>query len=405
MRNAVIGLIIGIVAGIVLGTTVIAPRLAHNVKQEIGLAEPAKPAAAKQTSEKSAEKKTTIADKSAVQADPASAEVPPKPAAEKPASQRIDMASAYPEGLAGHGELARRLEKTVWRISDGALDVRFHPPGALVKDAEALNAVISGAVDAYFADMDSLVKRDPAMTLLAGPPFGASVAAYLGWMTAGGGENLDSRLGELGLAGTLCGIVPHAAGGWFKKPMKTAEDFKGKRLRATGIAAELYKRLGADVVGFSYAETLIAMESGLLDGAQMSAPHIDLALGAARAGWTYYVPGWRVPARVFVFVMPAQKWAALTEVQRTQIGIACSDNIQHAIATGEALQFEALKKILMAGADVQPWPAEVTTAMGNAWEEIAQDMQKSSRPYSRVQKSWRQFIKGQSVWEELARPK
>ena len=213
MRNAVIGLIIGIVAGIVFGTTVIAPRLAHNVKQEIGLTET--PAAAP---------KPAPEDVAATAEDVAPAAGTDKKQA-KANVHRINMASAYGETLAGHGTLARRLETTVWRISDGTLDVRFNPPGALVSDAEALDAVISGAIDAYFTDMDVLASRDPSLSLIAGPPFGASVPAYLGWMTTGGGrELLDGRLNEMGLGGVPCGIIPHAAGGWVRKPLKTAHE-------------------------------------------------------------------------------------------------------------------------------------------------------------------------------------
>lgn len=399
MRNAVIGLIIGIVAGIVLGTTVIAPRLAHNVKQEIGLAEaPASSAAPKAD--------TANADADAVKAQDAAAATTTAEIQPKSTVHRINMASAYGESLAGHGTLARRLETTVWRISDGTLDVRFNPPGALVSDAEAVDAVISGAIDAYFTDMDVLAGRDPSLSLLAGPPFGASVPAYLGWMSAGGGrELLDGRLSEMGLGGVPCGIVPHAAGGWFRKPLKTAQDFKGLRIRASGPAADMFRHLGAEIVDFSYAETLIAMESGLLDGAQISAPHIDLALGAQRSGWTYYVPGWRTPAKVFVLLMARDKWDALSEVQRAQMSTACSDNIRHAIAAGEALQFEALKQIIKSGADVQPWPGEISDAMRTAWDGVAQELQKTSRPYSRIRKSWRQYLKGQSVWEDLVRPR
>ena len=216
MRNAVIGLIIGIVAGIVFGTTVIAPRLAHNVKQEIGLAE----APASSTKPKPVSTSTDGAKAKDAATVPDTTAKPPKANV-----HRINMASAYGETLAGHGTLARRLETTVWRISDGTLDVRFNPPGALVSDAEALDAVISGAIDAYFTDMDVLASRDPSLSLIAGPPFGASVPAYLGWMTTGGGrELLDGRLNEMGLGGVPCGIIPHAAGGWVRKPLKTAHE-------------------------------------------------------------------------------------------------------------------------------------------------------------------------------------
>lgn len=393
MRNAAIGLLIGIIAGIVLGTTVIAPRLALNIKQDIGLTDEPQPVP---------------------ESEPAvSAEVPDRPEAGKPDAgkpanpdvTRINMASAYAGKLVSHGTLAKRLERTVWRISDGALDLRFHPPGAMVPDKEALDAVASGAVDAYFTDLDRLSDRNPALTLFAGPPFGTSVAAYLGWMTNGGGRSvLETGLAELGLNGLICGIVPNAGGGWFRKPLKTVDELKGLRIRATGVTASLYKALGADVSRFSFGETLIAMESGLVDGAELSAPNVDLALGAAFEGWTYYVPGWRTPAQVFTLLMAEAKWQGLSEVQRTQIATACGDNVRQAIADSESLQYEALRKIVKNGVNVTTWPTEIRDAMHKAWLAEAQENQKTNRIYSRALNSYRQFIKVQSVWEELTRP-
>ena len=76
-------------------------------------------------------------------------------------------------------------------------------------------------------------------------------------------------------------MVPHAGGGWFQNRVRTSEDLRGLRIRASGIAAQLYRRLGAEVLDLSFADTLLAMESGLLAGAQLSAPHVDLALGVA----------------------------------------------------------------------------------------------------------------------------
>ena len=119
MRNTVIGLIVGIVAGIVLGTTVIAPRLAQNVKREIGLT--ATPAA-----EEVSEPSETATDKTAAPA--------PEflPGALEPAQKinpilRLRMASAYPGSLAAHGTSARRLSEILWRVSDGRFDLKFHP--------------------------------------------------------------------------------------------------------------------------------------------------------------------------------------------------------------------------------------------------------------------------------------
>lgn len=385
MRNAVIGLIIGIVAGIVLGSTLIAPKLNHAVKLDNG-----------QTVEAEAPRKSQI--------PLAKAEVPAENKSPRATSLRINMASAYGENLASHGNLAKRLERTVWRISDGTLDLRFHPPGAMVADSDAFNAVVSGAIDAYFTDLDSLAELNPALSLFAGPPFGASVAAYLGWMADGGGQHsFETSLSEMGLDGAVCGMVPNAGGGWFRKPVITVDDLKGLKIRSTGITATLYRAMGAEVSGFSYGETLAAMESGLLDAAELSAPNVDLALGAAHTGWTYYVPGWRTPAQIFVLLMAKDKWQGLSTIQRTQITTACGDNVSHAIAQSETLQFEALKKIVAKGVDVRPWPAEIKEAMRNAWLDGAKELQQTNRSFAKVMKSYRTFIKGQSIWEELSR--
>lgn len=399
MRNAIVGLIIGIVAGIVLGTTVIAPRLKPA---------PHADGAARSTT---AEAENRDAQQASTPGDTAAGTAvmppPPSPATARAAKDvlRLRMASAYPADLALHGAAAKRLEKTLWRISDGTFDLRFHPPGALVGANEAVDAVISGAIDALFTNVDDLAKREPALTLFGGPPMGASVEAYLGWMSDGGGRELmEDILGDIGLQGVLCGLVPNAAGGWFREAMTTADDFKGRRLRADGPTAALFRRLGAQTVERGYADTVADLETGRLYGAQISSPHVDVALGVSLTGAVYYVPGWRTPAAAFLLLMPIERWDGIGAVQQTRLRSACADNVLRAISGTEALQFQALKKIVANGADVRPWPAEIADAMRAAWIAEREERRKSDKLYDRVLTSYATFVKGQSIWEELARP-
>ncbi len=395
MRNAVVGLIIGIVAGIVLGTTVIAPRIKHMDEAapvHAENAEPAKPDPAPGED---------TADNAAPMPPPTATEVE---SARPKEALRLRMASAFPENLPLYGTAAKRLERTIWRISDGTFELRFHPPGALVGRDEALKAVESGAIDAVFAPADDLAAREPAMALFGGPPLGASVEAYLGWMSGGGGRQLmEDILAEMKLQGLLCGIVPTGAGGRFAAPLTTAEDLKGKRIRTDGLTAPLYKRLGADTVSLGFADTVAEIESGGLFGAQISTPHVDATLGMPLDGAVYYVPGWRTPASALLLVMAIEKWDDLGAVQQTRLRSACAENVLIGVSGTEALQFEALKKIVRAGADVRPWPAEIEAAMQDAWKAEATEQRKQNRLFDRVLSSYARFIKGQSIWEELAR--
>lgn len=389
MRNAIVGLLIGIVAGIVLGTTVIAPRL--------------KPAPVHTSA--SAEKDRDAADDRRQAAGTSALPPSPSPAPAAKDVLRLRMASAYPADLALHGAAAKRLERTLWRLSDGTFDLRFHPPGALVPAKSAVDAVVSGAIDALFTNADDLAGREPAMALFGGVPFGTSVEAYLGWMSDGGGRELmEEILTGLGLQGVLCGLVPNAGGGWYRQPITTADDFKGRRLRADAPTAALLKRLGADAVTLGFSDTVAELETGALYGAQISAPHVDVALGVTLTGATYYVPGWRTPSAAFLLLMPVERWEAIGAVQQTRVRSACADNVMRAISGTEALQFQALKKIVAGGVDVRPWPTEVADAMREAWAVEAKEQRKTNALYDRTLASYAGFVKGQSIWEELARP-
>lgn len=397
MRNAVVGLIIGIVAGIVLGTTLIAPRLKPPHQTE---------STAQEAPDSDRAAKDATPEKAATQA-PDTTVMPPPPAPAKTAKDvlRLRMASAYPAELALHGAAAKRLERTLWRISDGTFDLRFNPPGALVAADQAVEAVSSGAIDALFTSADDLAAREPSLALFGGMPFGASVEAYLGWMADGGGRELmEDILGDVGLQGILCGMVPNAAGGWFREALTTPEDLKGRRVRADATTAALFTRLGAETVTSGYADTVADLETGRLYGAQLSSPHVDVALGVSLTGAVYYVPGWRTPAQTFLLLMPIERWDGIGAVQQTRLRSACADNILRAISGTEALQFQALKKIVSGGVDVRQWPAEIQDAMRESWKAETAERRKTAPLYDRVLESYAAFMKGQSIWEELARP-
>ena len=43
--------------------------------------------------------------------------------------------------------------------------------------------------------------------------------------------------------------------GWFKKPVTTADDFKGIKYRTVGLSADLFKAMGAAVTIFRAARS------------------------------------------------------------------------------------------------------------------------------------------------------
>ena len=142
MRNAIIGIIIGIVVGIAVGTAVVAPRMPRDGGPETDrISGPVPQAAVPRI---------------------AAPLPPPKP---QSSPSRLRMASAYASSLPQMGTLAKRVETEIWKVSAGALEIRFHEPGALVPAAEMFNAVSAGAIDAAFSSPGFWADRVKALTL------------------------------------------------------------------------------------------------------------------------------------------------------------------------------------------------------------------------------------------------
>jgi len=54
---------------------------------------------------------------------------------------------------------------------------------------------------------------------------------------------------------------------WSKKPLRTAADFKGFKVRSTGIPAKVFEKMGATPVYFPGEELYQALQTGVCDGA------------------------------------------------------------------------------------------------------------------------------------------
>ncbi|MEK9672787.1 MAG: TRAP transporter substrate-binding protein DctP [Rhodospirillaceae bacterium] len=402
MRNAVIGIIAGIVIGVVIGVSVIAPRLkaslpvtAAKVVAELSQPE-VSPAPPLEESQTSASAGTPL--------EPSYLErlVPPPDA---PPVIRWRMASAFAGALPHLGAQGKRIETEIWRISAGGMEVAFHEPDALVPEKNLFEAVKSGAIDAAFAGPDAWPLTSPAMQLMGSVPFGPRADEYLAWFYFGGGEKLMSDItAPMGVQVLICGLVAPEGAGWYRRPVKTLEDLKGLRVRMTGLGAKVMSRLGVKTLSLSEGETFHALETGDIDAAEYSMPAIDQQLGLHRMARNYYFPGWHQPATLLPLIVNKAKWEALPAAQRSQLRAVCGDNVRHALAEGEALQYRALLAITKEGVTVRRWPREILVSLEKAWTETAAAAAKADRDFKRVWDSISRFRADYAVWRELGNP-
>ena len=138
---------------------------------------------------------------------------------------------------------------------------------------EVLDATHKKVLDGAHAWSGYWVGKNKAAILVhrwASGTFGMDMIDALGWMHHGGGIDSAKALPER--AQDECALDPDPAVGpqafgWFKRPIKNLADFKGMKCRQTGMAAEIWQRMGMTTVNMPGGEIISAQR-----GASSTAP-------------------------------------------------------------------------------------------------------------------------------------
>lgn len=165
--------------------------------------------------------------------------------------------------------------------TNGAVDIATLPQGAVVGANDTLDSVRNGVLDGQYTSPVYFAGKDPAFALL-----GDTLSAYPDphtrdrWFYEAGGLQIAR---DLYSRHNLYFIGPvYWAPEWMpmRKPVQRLEDFKGVKIRMPeGLAGDLMKRIGASVVTLPFPEVSNALQTGVLDGADMASMSINIGSG------------------------------------------------------------------------------------------------------------------------------
>jgi len=379
MRNVIVGIVIGVVIGVVFGSTVVAPKLTSN-------------------SPSARLKQLPVSQKPSNKV----AAGPLVPSKSTDPIVRWKMASAYGSSLPQLGTLGKRLETKIFHVSNGRIQIKFYEPGTLVPPLEMFDAVAAGAIDAAFSTPNYWEQRIPALQLFSAVPFGPTAGEFLAWIEFGGGNEMFKKIyAKHGIHSLYCGITAPSGSGWFRKPIHSVKDFKGLKMRFTGLGAKVVQKLGVDTKKLKEGDIFLALENGLIDGVQYSSPSIDAKLGFHEMAKHYYLPGWQQPATLIELMINADRWNALTKTAKAQIESVCGDNVRYGLAAGEARQFTALKNLHAKGVKIHRWTPEIMAALKGAWKEVVTEESAANKQFKKIWKSLNDFRQDYAIWREL----
>ena len=195
-------------------------------------------------------------------------------------------------------------------MSGGRLEITVSAAGEIVPAFEVLDAVGSGVAEMGHTAAFYWQGKEPAAAFFTTVPFGLMPNEHVAWIDAGGGQALwDELYAPFGVKPFMGGNTGVCMGGWFRREIRSRDDIRGLKVRSLGLGGEVYRRLGAIPQTTSPGEILVALQSGVIDGAEFVGPGSDLALGLYRFAPFYYGPGFNKPNGTGECIVSLKAWA------------------------------------------------------------------------------------------------
>ena len=306
----------------------------------------------------------------------------------------LRLQSAWAEKSLFH-EYAADFAAKVDDMTGGEVRIELLPGGTVAMAFGLLSAVSRGALDGGHGLLQHHYSRHPAFALWsAGPAFGMDANMLLAWHRYGGGRQLLEKLYAAIQADVVSfpyGPMPTQPLGWFKKPIKRAEDFKGLRFRAVGMAMDIYSGMGASVNPLPAQDIAAALERDLLDGGEFNNATSDRMLGLAQAAKLCMLQSYHESAEQFEILFNRTKFEALPAKIRAVIANAV-DAASADMAWKAVDRYSADHAELRQGGNVRMLrtPESVLRRQLAAYDAAAQKRQDNAL-FREIQESQRRF--------------
>jgi TRAP-type mannitol/chloroaromatic compound transport system substrate-binding protein len=214
-------------------------------------------------------------------------------------------------------EYAQDFAKKVNDMTGGQLKIEVLPAGAVVKAFDLIDAVSKGTLDGGHGVLVYWYGKNPALALWgSGPAFGMDANMLLAWHNYGGGKEILADIYKslnLDVVSFPYGPMPVEPLGWYKKPIRSVDDFKGLKFRTVGLGIEMYTAMGAAVNALPGSEIVPALDRGLIDAAEFNNPSSDRALGFPDVSKVYMMQSFHQSAETFEILFNKTKYDALSD--------------------------------------------------------------------------------------------
>lgn len=313
---------------------------------------------------------------------------------------RWKMASAFGSKLPHLGTSAVRFVENVKIASGGTLELKFFEPGALIPALECFDAVSKGSIESCWTTPGYHTGKYPALAFFTTVPFGPQYGEFFAWKIFGGGNELRDEIYKKHnlIAFDSFAIGPETSG-WFRNPLKSADDLKGIKMRFFGLGAQVMQKLGVSTQLLAAADIYPALERGVIDATEFSMPTIDIALGFHQIAKNNYYPGWHQQTSVSELLINRDRWNELSPAHKKIIQLALAESIHYTYAETEAKNPDAMLTMKEKhGVVNRRWSDEDLKKFEKAWLEVLKEESAKDPLFKTVADSYLKWRAKYKLW-------
>lgn len=237
------------------------------------------------------------------------------------------MVMPWSKGLLFY-DIAVHFADSVRLASAGRLDIKPFSAGELVPAMQSFDAVSQGAAQVGHDWPGYWKGKNEAFVAFGDVPFGLDAEGYNIWLYERGGlEMMQEIYAKFNLFALPGGQTGQDMGLFSNKRATKMEDFKGLRIRTPGWYMDIMNSLGASVSPLPGGEVYLALERGVIDAAEFSAPAMNYPMGFDDITKYAIQPGVHQPGGQCGLFFNMDAWNKLPEDLK-QIVIICAKETQ-----------------------------------------------------------------------------
>jgi TRAP-type mannitol/chloroaromatic compound transport system substrate-binding protein len=313
------------------------------------------------------------------------------------------MAASWPKSLDTLYGGAEHICNRVGEITGGKFTIKLFAAGEIVGGLQVMDAVQNGTIECGHTAAYYYFGKDQTFAFGTNIPFGMNSRQQYAWYTHGGGlELMRDFYKDFNIVNFIAGCTGCQMGGWFRKPIKSLADLKGLKFRIGGTGGTVLTKLGVVPQQIAGGDIYPALEKGTIDAAEWVGPYDDEKLGFYKVAKNYHYPGWWESGSTPELFVGTKAWASLPKEYQAVLTAACAEAYSWMLAKYDALNPEALKRLIANGVNLAPFPNDVLAACYKASEENYEEIASKNPKFRKVYEPWKKFRSDQVQWLSIA---